>query len=223
MQITSNHKRRLRQALVALVGGSLSILGAGCAVDSEPNAEVFETLRTVKLDHGTSACRPLVAGQHHVVGTVCLSIEHGVDTSAQCGHASTGRLNVTYQTHSGWKLYEKHMHAGDHPGDIPKNPAGNPKIGHFEYHHDAPQGHTQHTFSVPLCRFGLDDADEACDAVTAYIAAHATVKKYHDDGSCQAETAWGEGPHHFAHGWSMFFDHVLGCEGHAPHEPHEPC
>lgn len=215
MQIASNHKRRLRHALAALIGGSLSILGAGCAIEREPDPERLDAPRTVKLDHTKSSCVRLMAGQHHHVGNVCLSIEHHHDTSPHCGPGAKGSVKVHYETWDGWALYEEHMHAGDEPGDIPTNNGGNPKVGQFDYHHEDENGHTHHSFWVPLCYFGLDDSDHECEDVHAYFAAHAVVKKYHDDGSCQEETAWAEGDGHF-NNWAMYFDHVLKCE-------HEPC
>lgn len=216
MQIASNHKRRLRHAIAVLFGGSLSMLGVGCVSEGEPDAERLEAPRSVELDHEIPYCTRLMAGQHHHAGWVCLSIDHHADTSAHCGPGAKGKVVVSYETHDGWELYEEHMHAGTEHDDIPTNNGGNPKIGHFDYHHEDEQGHTQHSFYVPLCHFGLDDAQTECEDVHAYFAAHAVVKKYHHDGSCQEETAWGEGPYSFASGWAMVFDHELECKHHEP-------
>lgn len=212
MQDSSNQQRRLHLALATLAG-CMFALGAGCAIDGEPDAE-RSVARSVEITGDAEPCVRLMAGQHTHVGWVCVEVHHGVDTSPSCGAGSSGVVKVRYETQGGWSLTEEHLAVGDEHDDIPRNNGGNPVPGQFEYHHED-GGHTSHTFYVPLCDFGLDDTDEGCDAVTAHFAAHAVVEKDHG-GSCERETAWGEGAPLGAHGWSMYFTHELHCE-------HEPC
>lgn len=215
MQNSSNQKRHLRHALAMLAACTLTVVGAGCAVADGPDADRTEA-RSVQLTSGPSQCVTLIAGQHIDVGTVCVEIEHGVDTSAHCGAGSSGAVKVTYHTTGGWVLHEAHLAAGDEMDDIPTNNPGHPQPGQFPYHAESLGGQTSYSFHVPLCEFGMDDSDEDCEHVTAHFAAHAVVKKYHD-GGCQEETAWGEGEEFATNGgWAMHFEHELKCE-------HEPC
>jgi hypothetical protein len=197
-----------------LVGGSVSILGAGCAIEGEPDAGRTEAPRTVALDGEDSQCVRLMAGQHHHVGWVCTSVDHEVDTSPHCGPDSSGVLVVTYETFGGWKLYAEHLAVGDEHGHIPMNHGGNPQPGQFPEHHEDSDGHTSYSFYVPLCEIGMHASGGDCEPKTLYFAAHAEVKKYHGD-ECQEETAWGEGES-LGNNWSMYFTHDLHCE-------HEPC
>jgi hypothetical protein len=216
MQTQSNHQRHLRHIFATLVGCTLSVLGAGCALDGEPDADGVEDLRSVELTGGPLQCVALIAGQHITVGSVCVQVVHGVDTSPHCGAGSSGAVKVTYQTMDGWELVEAHLAAGDEQGDIPTNNAGHPQPGQFPHHEEDLEGHTWHSFHVPLCVFGMDDSDQDCDPVAAHFAAHAVVKKDHGDW-CQEETAWGEGEEFDTNGgWAMHFMHELKCE-------HEPC
>lgn len=213
MHKPTNQHRRLHHGLAVLLGCTLSTFAAGCDVEGEPAADRIEA-RSVNVDGGDEQCVRLMAGQHTHAGSVCVHVDHGADTSAYCGAGSTGKVVITYSTHDGWELYEEHLAVGDEYDDIPMNNGGNPQPGQFPYHHDDPSGHTSHSFYVPLCELGIDASDHVCDPVTAYFAAHAVVKKYHDD-ECQEETAWGEGQS-LGNNWSMYFTHELSCD-------HEPC
>src|SRR6185503_16206709 len=126
MQNQSNHQRHLRHILATLVGCTLSVLGAGCAVDGEPDADRVEDPRSVELTGGPLHCVALIAGQYINVGSVCVRVKHGVDTSPHCGAGSSGVLKVTYQTMDGWELVEAHLAAGDDQDDIPTNNPGHP-------------------------------------------------------------------------------------------------
>ena len=166
-------------------------------------------------------CTTLFAGQTIDAGTVCVSVDSGADTSAQCGAGSSGVLNVTYSTTGGWELTEAHLAAGTSLDDIPLNKAGNPKIGNFPYNSGDITGSTSHSFSVPLCHFGLDGASSVCDPVTALIAAHAAVRKDNGDGSYQTETGWGDGDRFKQRGsWAEYFPVVITCSDN-PEPPEE--
>jgi hypothetical protein len=211
MQNQSNHQRYFRHMLATIVGCTLSCLGAGCAIEGEPDAG-GTTPRSVELDGAPQHCVALIAGQHINVGSVCVSVHHDIDTAAACGAGSTGAVKVVYHTIGGWELVEAHLAAGGEHDDIPTNNPGHPQPGQFPYHAEDLDGSTVHGFYVPLCAFGLDDADHECDPVTAHFAAHAVVKKNHGNW-CQEETAWGEGEEFDTQGgWAMYFTHALHCE-----------
>jgi hypothetical protein len=213
--ITSSQSLRLARLSLGMLGGcALAIVGAaGCSIhDGSDDAEGFDDARSVELV-GTGTCVTLYAGQTIDVGTVCVSIDNAVDTSAQCGAGSTGVMNVTYATTGGWELVETHLAAGDQLGDIPVNKKGNPQIGHFPFAGPSSAGTTTASHAVPLCSFGLDGTDEVCDPVNAYLAAHAVVRRQSASGSWQSETAWGDGERIVHKGsWAEYFNMTLECK-----------
>lgn len=202
---------RTRLQLAILAGCTLPLFGAGCALgDDDSDIEGFDNARMVEIA-GESTCVPLFAGQTIDAGSVCVSIDNAVDTSAQCGAGATGVMNVTYTTTGGWEIVEAHLAVGDELADIPANKKGNPKIGLFPYTSSA--GGTTQTFAVPLCEVDLDGADASCDPVKAYFAAHAAVRKDEGDGTYQNETAWGDGERIIKKGsWAEYFNMKLECK-----------
>ncbi|MCA9705125.1 MAG: hypothetical protein KDK70_04645 [Myxococcales bacterium] len=203
--------------LLLVASATLALTSAACGVEDD-GVEGHDQLRLVELvDDAT--CVTLYAGQTIDVGSVCVAIDNTVDTSASCGAGAAGVMTVTYATTGGWSLVETHLAAGDALADIPANKKGNPKIGNFAYPSGDITGATTHEVSVPLCEFGLDAADTACDPVKAYLAAHAVVQ--HDDGSgsVQTETAWGDGERLVKKGsWAEYFNMHLECKD----EPEPP-
>lgn len=70
---------------------------------------------------GSSTCVELVAGQHEVVGNVCIE-------------PVGSNLKITYSiTSSGWSITETHLAVVGNPNQFPRTPNGNPKVGHFPY------------------------------------------------------------------------------------------
>lgn len=162
-------------------------------------------------------CVALLAGQTLNSGMVCATVDNEADTSAECGAAGAkGTMRIEYATIDGWQLVEAHMAVGDDVGDLPANKKGNPKVGNFPYHSGDITGATSYSFVVPLCHLGLDMSQTECAPVTAYIAAHAVVRKDNGDGSFQTETGWGDGQPFVAKGsWATWFTQTLEC--------YEPC
>lgn len=159
-----------------------------------------------------AACKALYAGQSIDVGTVCLSVDNEADTSGTCGEGARGELMVTYTTRDGWSLVETHTAVGTSLLDIPTNKSGNPQPGQFPYHGSALGGVTSYVERVPLCEVALDGAMTSCNPVTAFFAAHAVVQRVRDDGSVQAETAWGDGERFVRKGsWAEYFTVDLMC------------
>jgi hypothetical protein len=214
------------------VGSTLALLGvvglAGCAAgpDSEDEARLGQADSSIVVFAEESTCVTLFAGQTSDAGTVCASIDNTVDTSAECGPGATGVMDVTFSTTGGWELQEAHLAVGDDLADIPANKKGNPKIGNFPYNSGDITGATSQSFSVPLCELGLDGAQESCDPVTAYLAAHAAVRKDNGDGSYQTETGWGDGDRFVDRGsWAEYFNLTLECttEEEPPPPPPADC
>lgn len=203
-------------SLVTLAGGTLLLVFGGCGGPDAPARGGEVRLRAVEIPGLDAHCVTLYAGQTIDVGTVCAEVDPDVDTSAQCGAGSTGVLRVTYGTTGGWLLYETHLAVGDEFDDFPVNGGGNLKVGQFPYGDDDLGGVSSHAIEVPLCLLGLDGADASCDPVTAYLAAHAVVKKSGCCGGHQEETAWGHGPEVNPNGgsWATYFTVPLECEPH---------
>lgn len=197
---------------LSLLAGALAV--AGCDAS---NATVETSVATQQAAYveiaGGNSCVTLYAGQTIDAGTVCMSIDNAVDTSAVCGAGATGAIEVAFTTTGGWEIAEAHLALGDELADFPVNRKGNPQIGLFPYATGDITGATSHTFQVPLCVVGLDGADEACDPVTAYVAAHAAVRKANGDGTFQTETGWGDGDRFVAKGsWAEYFNASLECK-----------
>ncbi|MCA9652560.1 MAG: hypothetical protein H6712_25140 [Myxococcales bacterium] len=198
-------------------------LGLGCGTeDRGDDLGDLDNDRIVEIANDTT-CVTLYAGQTIDVGSVCVSIDNTVDTSGQCGAGATGVMTVQYDTTGGWTLSETHLAVGDALSDIPANRKGNPQIGHFPYAGPAADGATSVSYQVPLCTVGLDGADEACDPVNAFFAAHAVVEHDNGDGSVHNETAWGDGERLVRKGsWAEYFNMSLECKvGEEPPPPPE--
>jgi hypothetical protein len=212
MHGNTSHIRRPASSSLAILAGCTLALGASCSIDGGGDGTQLHALRSVEIADGGIHCVTLYAGQTIDVGEVCVSVDSDVDTSAWCGAGATGVLYISYSTHEGWTLDEVHAAVGDELGDLPTNPAGNPVPGQFPYADDAiPAGTTMYTFTVPLCELGLDGGDTSCD-VTAYVAAHAVVRKHHHHGGHQEETAWGDGERFKPQGnWATYFTVPLEC------------
>ncbi len=204
----SLHRSLLSTGVVALAGSV--VLTAGCSTLDDQAHERTDSMRIVELtDDG---CVPLYAGQTIDVGTVCVAIDNDVDTSAQCGAGATGAMTVSYALTGDWELTETHLAVGDALSDIPANKKGNPKIGNFPHASGDITGATTHEVTVPLCDFGLDGAQDSCDPVQAYLAAHAAVRRSNGDGTYQGETAWGDGQRMVQKGsWAEYFNLALTC------------
>jgi len=208
---------------LALAALPLALGGAACAV-SPGEEELGSSEQEIVEINEDSTCVTLYAGQTIDAGQVCASVDNTVDTSAVCGAGSAGVLNVEFLTSGGWEIEEAHLAAGDDLADIPMNQKGNPKIGNFPYNSGDITGATSHSFSVPLCTFGLDAGLTECDPVNAFLAAHAALRKDNGDGTYQTETGWGDGDRFVQKGsWAEYFNMELVCTGdEEPPPPPEP-
>lgn len=180
---------------------------AACDTDSPSGDLEPTTLRTAALAD-TDHCVTLFAGQTIDVGTVCVTVDSTVDTSAACGTDSTGALVVTYATENGWTLVETHLAVAEELADIPVNGKGNPRIGAFDYQITGMANATTQSFVVPLCELGIDGADETCEPIIAEIAAHAVVE---NAAGTQSETAWADGEAFGAGSWAEHFGVDIEC------------
>jgi hypothetical protein len=167
-------------------------------------------------------CAVLYAGQSIVAGKVCTRLDDSVDTSEACGvPRQKGAMLVTYSTINGWELVEAHLAAGDSLADIPTNNAGNPQIGNFPFKSGDITGDTSYTFTVPYCSLDLDLTE--CP-VSAYVAAHAAVRRLNCDGAFQSETAWGDGEQFVERGsWAEYMTFRLECPAPDPVPPVPAC
>ncbi len=153
------------------------------------------------------SCVPLIAGQHHNIGSVCATIEDEY-------------MKVTYSLTGDWKLEETHLWVGTSLTDLPATPSGNPQIGLFPYA-SGPLDHVnEYSHYVPLSLFGLTADQEECNPLDLFLVAHAAVVRVVDGEIVQGETAFGEGPRLVRRGsWGMYFGWRLVCEQNGDPEP----
>lgn len=114
------------------------------------NLVVITPINTVP---GEETCVELVAGQHYVVGTVCIKTEGS-------------NLKVKYNiSNSEWSITETHLAVAGNPDDFPRTSNGNPKVGHFPYkgtHNNVDEVE----YTIPIGNLPS----------TVYVAAHAVVE-----------------------------------------------
>jgi len=98
---------------------------------------------------------------------------------------SGGQLNVRYSTESGWTLSETHLAVATSLDGIPQTKKGNPKIGHFPFADDHPEGTEIVTYEFDIYDYfpvgGLSGE-------TLFIVAHAVV----EHPELGEETAWAD-------------------------------
>ena len=124
----------------------------------------------------------LIAGQHHVAGSVTVDIDGD-------------NLIITYSTNGEWTLGITHLSIGNCDEDwAPLTGSGNPQVGQFEYTEPYSSGPNEVVYIVSL--EGLDD--NFC------FAAHAEV-----EGPTGGETAWAQGTQFSGRGWAMFVESFL--------------
>lgn len=114
------------------------------------NLVVITPINTVP---GEETCVELVAGQHYVVGTVCIKTEGS-------------NLKVKYNiSNSEWSITETHLAVAGNPDDFPRTSNGNPKVGHFPYkgtHNNVDEVE----YTIPISNLPS----------TIYVASHAVVE-----------------------------------------------
>lgn len=143
-----------------------------------------ESLPTDTSPDGEDHCvyTQLMAGQHHVAGSVTADIEGD-------------NLVITFTATGDWTLGTTHLSIGNCDEDwAPLNGGGNPQIGQFEYTEPYSSGPQEVVYVIPLAR--LDD--HYC------FAAHAEVQ-----GLEGGETAWAQGSQFDGNGWAMFVESYL--------------
>ena len=124
----------------------------------------------------------LIAGQHHIAGTVTVDID---------GES----MIITYTTNEDWTIGATHLSIGNcDEQSIPTTGGGNPKVGHFEHSSSHSDGTNEVIYVLDLSV--LDD--NYC------FAAHAEVS-----GPTGGETAWAEGEDFEGNNWAMYVSALL--------------
>jgi hypothetical protein len=145
---------------------------AGCQSSEDLTSPVSEELEKrgghnnncsivpVNTIPGAPTCVELVAGQHTVVGNVCIE-------------TVGSNLKVTYNiTENGWVITETHLAVVGNPDHFPRNNNGNPKVGHFPF-----KGTHNNVNSVEY----LVPINNLPSQI--YVAAHAVVEKNNQTSS----------------------------------------
>lgn len=216
---------RSRATGLALGAGMLlSATVTGCANEGDDElVGDFDQDRIIEIT-SDSTCVPLVKRRGDV-GTVCMTIDNDVDTSAQCGEGSTGVMNVTFETEGPWELIRARVGVGHSLEDFPRNRRGRVIRNELPYQSGEIPGQTSHTLTVPLCEVGLDGADEVCDPVNAHLVAHARVRRLRRNGTYRSRSVFGDGTmvgSRRRHG-RMFTLELSCAEGEPPPPPQNQC
>lgn len=219
MQTVTSFRCNIARVLVGLtIVALIPVVAVSCS--PTPPAEVTDAAEgtdsggDVEIGHTIElerACVELFAGHTIRAGTVCMTIQPG-----------DAVMNVTFTTIDGWELIDAQLAAGDSMSDVPIDDDGNPVLHQFAFNSRDITGATSHVFAVPLSDYFRVDGEfgglaERCDPVTAYLAAHATLRKNNPDGSWQTESGWGHGERVIDAGnWARLFTVSLECGIHEP-------
>ena len=108
---------------------------------------------------------------------------------------------IQYSTGSGWTLSETNLAVATSLDGIPQTKKGNPKIGHFPFKSDHPEGTETVTYVINIYDY-LPVGD--LTGKTLVIAAHAVVS-HPDEGE---ETAWADtwGQSFPGSSWALYFN-----------------
>ncbi|MFD2565392.1 hypothetical protein [Aquimarina rubra] len=165
----------------------------------------------------------LMAGQHHLAGTVEVTADETnlyVTYKTNCSQEdeTESRLNTSTNTGS-WTLKATHLYVGNCE-DLPTTKKGNPKIGKFPYKTEHGDGVSEFTYTIPLADIGTcfclaahaevdcgdcedeDNDDDTDDEDTK------TTKSDNDD-YCGEETAWAAGNDFPGNSWAMFTEFCI--------------
>ena len=143
--------------------------------------------QTITRDNSEDTDEPcvytqLIAGQHHVAGSVSVDIDGD-------------NLIITYASNGDWVIGTTHLEIGNCDEDwAPLTNSGNPQIGQFEYTEPYSSGPYEVVYIISLEGLG----DHYC------FAAHAEVV-----GPTGEETAWAEGTQFEGNGWAMYVESLL--------------
>ena len=147
----------------------------------------------------------LMAGQHHVAGSLTVSTDN---TNLYVAY----KANCSVETGS-WTLKATHLYVGDCEA-MPITAKGNPKIGKFPYKTEHGSGVSEYIYSIPLSEI------DSCFC----LAAHAEVDcggecddsvdfETEADGYCGEETAWAEGNEFPGNSWAMYVEFCMDDPG----------
>ncbi len=132
-------------------------------------------------------CAIYRAGQHIVVGSVCVTLEGD-------------NLLVDYILEDGWQLSEPHLWVGETLDTAPRTSKGSPIPGQFPYTASV-MGVSTHTFTIPVSDLGIDPESYCADPSKLLVGAHGVVSK-----SGQTESAWaGETRFTKKGNWATYF------------------
>ena len=146
--------------------------------------------------------RTISMGKIIAIGIIGILLSSGLVSVSACttelyagrnqkdaGDVHVGRsghlLYVTYSTDSDWTMSETNLAVATSFEDIPQTKKGSPKIGHFPYQTDHPEGTETYTYVINLYEYFPNGG---WSGNTLYFAAHAVVS-HPDEGE---ETAWAD-------------------------------
>jgi hypothetical protein len=120
-----------------------------------------------------TAVYPIWAGQSNLAGNLTITNDEDF-------------IYVTYTLLEDWSLLETHLHIAADLGGIPKNPAGIPVPGQFDYSMQFDPPASTCTYTIPLENYGFQCGDQIV------VAAHAALQHWDEQGGVyEQETGWG--------------------------------
>jgi len=180
----------------------------------------------------------LMAGQHHVAGTVSVTSD-GVNVfvtySTNCGNDDNEEeteeesiiSNVSKNSQGSWTLKATHLYVGNCE-DLPTTNKGNPKIGKFPYKTEHGEGVNEFTYTIPLsdigecfclaahaevdcgeCNDDDEDDNDNDDEDTITNNESKSSDSDDDDNYCGEETAWAEGNNFPGNSWAMYTEFCI--------------
>ncbi|MBI5837205.1 MAG: hypothetical protein HZB25_08170 [Candidatus Eisenbacteria bacterium] len=164
---------------------ALSLLASGCGkTDRLSGTTAGDGSRAVQITPSGPMSAP--AGIPSV--TALLIAGRTIEMGAVHVWLDQGELCVQYATQPTWVLNATHLAVAAAIGDMPLNPAGNPRIGHFPYSQTHSPAVTQHTYRIDLAANDLENEP------TLLIGAQADVSELDASGAVvRHEGAWADG------------------------------
>ena len=157
------------------------------SIQSEPRWYYYFTYAIGSSNEYTPTVASFIADQNKTIGSVAVWND-------------INNLYVEYRLSGGWFLMETHLNCSE------VKPSGMPVIGLFPYCEENHNTDTDNIFlyTIPLIEDGQKkpgkpapgglDEHNWSNGTVLYILAHAEVRKIHEDGTVQEETAWGGEP-----------------------------
>lgn len=179
---------------------ALGLLSCSTDLDVDQKTQKKNTPNVATGVISSTACSEtynLIAGQHHIAGTVEVTNYEEY-------------ITVEFKTTGDWKISQTHLHIGQ---SFPMNNGGNPQIGQFEYKDSFDPMVTSKVYTIG--KNSIDYLDGCFN-----VAAHAVVSRVVNDEVLQSETAWAGDNDFPGKSWAKNFTFCV--EDECEEDPEDP-